>query len=98
MNLSTIDISTDDLVRRSPEIVSSSLDEALLFMSVSTGRYLMLEGTGRDIWDLIDGKRRVGEIVAELGRTYDVEAETCRRDVLAFMKTLSENGMVEIGG
>ena len=91
-------ISTHDIIRRSPEIVSSALDEALLFMNISSGHYLMLEGSGRDIWDLIDGERRVDDIVDEIGRTYDVEAETCRRDVLAFMHALSENGMVEIRG
>lgn len=67
-------------------------------MSVASDSYFMLEGSARDIWDLIDGQRKVGEIVARLTEIYDIDAQACGADVLAFLATLSDNGMIEITG
>jgi len=67
-------------------------------MSVASDSYFMLEGSARDIWDLIDGQRNVGEIVARLTEIYEIDAQACEADVLAFLATLSDNGMIEITG
>ena len=53
---------------------------------------------GSVVWDKIDGKRTVGQIVeSSLERVltdYDVTPEEARRDILAFLGVLREHGMV----
>jgi len=53
---------------------------------------------GSVVWDKIDGKRTVGQIV-ELAvesvlKDYEVTPDELRRDILAFLGDLREHGMV----
>jgi hypothetical protein len=48
-----------------------------------------LNETGAFIWELIDGKRDVEEIISELTKEYDIEASTAEADVMAFIEKMS---------
>lgn len=54
---------------------------------------------GSVVWDKIDGKRTVGQIVEsaleQVLADYDVAPEEARRDILAFLGDLREHGMVD---
>ncbi len=53
---------------------------------------------GSVVWDKIDGKQTVGQIVESaleaVLKEYDVTPEELRRDILAFLGDLREHGMV----
>lgn len=53
---------------------------------------------GSVIWDKIDGRRTVGQIVESALESvlegYDVTPDEARRDILAFLGDLREHGMV----
>lgn len=53
---------------------------------------------GSVVWDKIDGKRTVGQIVESaleaVLKEYDVTPEDLRRDIMAFLGDLREHGMV----
>lgn len=48
-----------------------------------------LNETGAFIWEQIDGKKNVGEIIAALMEEYDIDEKTAFGDVLQFMENLS---------
>jgi hypothetical protein len=50
-----------------------------------------LNATAARVWELIDGRRTVGEIAVELHGEGDVSS-----DVLAFCGALLERGLIEI--
>ena len=54
----------------------------------------VLNEVGTLVWDRIDGKRTVGEILQAVLEAFEVSPEAARRDVLEFIATLRENGMV----
>ena len=54
----------------------------------------VLNEVGSVVWDRIDGKRTVGEILQAVLEAFEVSPEAARRDVLEFIATLRENGMV----
>ncbi|MDT8345202.1 MAG: PqqD family protein [Thermohalobaculum sp.] len=87
---------SSDVPKRMSGVIEAPTDDALLFMNIEVGNYLMLGGTGRSIWELIDGTRSVAEIVAVLVERYDVGEDACRADVAAFVASLIEQKMVEL--
>jgi hypothetical protein len=49
---------------------------------------------GSFVWDRIDGRRTLGDIVQALVEEYEVDPEEARRDVLEFAEDLRAQGMV----
>jgi hypothetical protein len=48
-----------------------------------------LNDTGAFIWEQIDGKKTVGEIIDALTSEYDIDKETAIKDVLEFVSEMS---------
>ena len=48
-----------------------------------------LNETGALIWELIDGKRDVKEIITELTKEYDIDITTAAADVMAFIEKMN---------
>jgi hypothetical protein len=49
-----------------------------------------LNETGAFIWEQIDGKKNVGEIIAALTDEYEIDKEKAEEDVFQFIENLSE--------
>jgi hypothetical protein len=49
-----------------------------------------LNETGAFIWELIDGKRNIGELIAELISEYEISPEEAREDVFEFIEDLKK--------
>ena len=47
-----------------------------------------LNETGAFIWELIDGKRDVEEIIEEMVKEYDIDETTAGEDVLSFLEKM----------
>ena len=48
-----------------------------------------LNETGAFIWELIDGKRNVDELISELTKEYDIDAESAEADVMDFIEKMN---------
>lgn len=89
-------ISADSVVSQIEDIVASDIDDEKVMMSIERGSYYGLDPVGSRVWELIDGPVRVSELIDGLLLKYDVDRETCERDVLAFLEELRENGVVRV--
>lgn len=86
---------TDSLrYHRVADIVSTDMDGERVMMSLEQGAYFGLGGVGGTIWDFLGEPRSLTEIEAQVMAEYDVDAETCRADVAAFLADLERNGLV----
>jgi len=47
-----------------------------------------LNETGAFIWELIDGKRDIESIIAEMVKEYDIDETTACEDVLSFLEKM----------
>lgn len=56
-----------------------------------------LNETGRAIWKLLDGKRTLNQIVAELQEEYDMTQNEIAKDVIGLISELEKKHMVEKG-
>jgi len=67
-------------------------------MSVENGKYYGLDDTGSRIWELIERPVRVSDLIDRLLERFDVDRETCEKDVLKFLSELNDDRIVAVPG
>jgi hypothetical protein len=58
----------------------------------------VLTGIGAFIWELLDGERSLGAVLAVIVEHYDIGAEQAGADLAAFVARLAEAGIAEQRG
>ena len=91
-------ISTESVVSPIEDIVVSDIDDEKVMMSVENGQYYNLDSVGSRVWELIVKPVKVSELIDALLLKYDVDRETCERDVLAFLSELHKDGILQVEG
>lgn len=89
-------IGLETVVRRSEQILWSSAGDDLVALHMDKGVYYGLDPIGRQIWELLDGEMTVGALCDRLVALYDVEAEMCEADTLAFIEPCVRMGLIEV--
>ena len=97
-NHSERSITNDAIVRRSEVLVSTSLGDDVVMMDIDNGAYYGLARVAARIWELLAEPISVRSICETLVNEYDVEPDCCQREVVAFLDSLRQNAIVEIGG
>lgn len=77
-----------------PEIIARRLEkEAVLVMPVK-GKIKVLNDVGARVWELIDGRRTVGEIITLIAQEYEISTDTVSPDIHTFLTQLADRGMI----
>jgi hypothetical protein len=76
--------------------VSSDLGGEVAILDLKAGVYYGLDAVGARIWSLIQEPRTVNEIRDILLEEYEVEPERCEHDLLALLRRLADEGLVEV--
>lgn len=100
MNRPILEMDMDSRVRRSgsDRFVYVEVDDELVFMDVGKGTFYSLKEAGIRCWRLIDGGGlTVGALVQGLREEYEVDEETCRRDLSVLLDELAAVGLVDVG-
>jgi hypothetical protein len=83
-----IEISLDAVYAISEDVVAREIEGELIIVPLVTGigdmedELFTLNETGREIWDRINGRRRLQEVVQELSAEYQAEPGEIEVDVL----------------
>jgi len=65
------------------------------YMLLYPERGLVLNPTAADVLQRCDGERTVGSIVSELAQQYGHEPPAVEREVLEFLQTMADRGLVQ---
>ncbi|HYV96631.1 MAG TPA: lasso peptide biosynthesis PqqD family chaperone [Gemmatimonadaceae bacterium] len=90
------DITPQSIVVASSDQVSSDLAGETVLLSMQTAHYYGLDGVGSRVWELVKEPVRVSDICAAIASEYDVSADTCQADVIAFLRDLAAKNLVEV--
>lgn len=60
------------------------------------GKYFMIKGVGNDIWDMLEDGITVEQIIRKLLSEYDVTEEVCEQEVLKFLNSLEDIGIIGV--
>jgi hypothetical protein len=88
--------------RKSNDIVAREIEGELIIIPIVAGignmenELFALDEIGREIWNRIDGKRSVGEIINDLCVLYDAGRKTIEKDVLGFIKEIASRNIITV--
>jgi hypothetical protein len=89
-------LSPQATVVATPNQSSADLGGETAILDLDGGIYYSVDRVGARIWTLVQEPRTVAEICESLVAQYDVSAEQCYRDVVAFLARLDDVGLVRI--
>ncbi len=95
MNAEQTHIADDAVPVRKTGAVQAEVDGEVILLSPTDFSYFGAAGTGGPVWELIDGERTVGAIVAELESSYDAPEGVIRNETLEFLEALEAAGLLE---
>jgi hypothetical protein len=92
----TQDISFKAVVVACKDQVSCLLGNEAAILHMRSGLYYGLDPVGARVWNLLREPRRVEEILETLVAEYEVDPASCEADLLALLKNLHEEGLIEV--
>ncbi|MGC9357368.1 MAG: PqqD family protein [Anaerolineae bacterium] len=82
-------LTLDDVLEPAPGVVSRESNEELVVVLPREGKFLVLNGTGAEVFRMLDGERSLEDITVALHDQYEaVPFKQIRKDVLAFAKKI----------
>ncbi len=88
-------LSMSSVITRRKNLVEAEVDDEIVALDIDTGSCYGLNKVGRKIWMLISEPRSVGDVCALLAAEYDVDRETCERDVIDLLEELRRENLIE---
>lgn len=89
-------ISLGTIVVAASEQVSTRLDDETVLLELKKGTYYGLNAVGTVIWEMIQQPQSVESLYSAVLNQYNVEPETCKRDVLRLIEEMEAAGLLEI--
>ncbi len=86
----------DDILSVAPGVISRESDGELVVVLPEQGKFVVLNGTGAEVFQLLDGQRSLSEIAVVLSERYEVPLEQAQTDVLALARKLLDRGAVRV--
>ena len=89
-------VSVDSTVVASDGQVSSDFGEEVAILDFKAGVYYGLDDVGARVWQLVQEPKKVREIRNALLEEYEVEPVRCERDLIALLRNLAGEELIEI--
>ena len=83
-------------VKRNNDVFANEIDGEVVMMNIQTGKYYGLDEVGSRIWEMMEYKIQVKNIIEQLQMEYDVSEKQCKTDVLNLLNDLKSNQLIEI--
>ena len=80
----------------SKNVFAQEIDEETIILDSETQEYFSINEIGKVIWSLIEEKKNLAEIKAEMLDMYEVPQEQIEKDVLNFLQALEQKGLIKI--
>jgi coenzyme PQQ biosynthesis protein PqqD len=75
-------------------VISQRADGQTILLRLDNGGYYAIDDVGAAIWELCDGQRDLGDIVAAMVAEFDAPEATIRTDVLEFVQDLRQERLL----
>ena len=79
---------------RSPDVVSTELEDGAVLLNMETRLYYSLNREGLEIWSLLDSTTGPEDLARHLAHAFDVEEDRARVSVSAFLGELERERLV----
>lgn len=76
------------------EHLFSLLSDEAVILSLKNGKYYSLNSVGSSIWGAIQVPAKLSDIEAAILKEYDVDPQTCRREVILFLEKMVAEDLI----
>ena len=88
-------MSLKSILSHSPSVVTRKTGNEYILVPIANNiadmnSVFTLNETGAFIWELIDGKRDLEEIIMELTKEYEIDEATAKEDVMSFVDKMNK--------
>lgn len=83
-------------VKISKNVFFREMEGEAVLLNVQTGVYFGLDSTGTAIWQILEKKSRLDQVLKAMLQDYEIDEDTCRADLLKFVSSLEKNGLLEV--
>ena len=83
------------MVSMKKQLNVTDLSGEKVMVDFETGKYFLVKGVGNDIWDMLNEKISVGDIVTKLLAEYEVTEEECEKSVYEFLEQLKKADIIQ---
>jgi hypothetical protein len=84
----------DSVPKRSPTVVSRLLDQEMVLVHPVQGKVRVLNPVGARVWELVDGRRTLDDIVRVIASEYAVDTSRVQADVDFFCEDLVQRDVL----
>ncbi|MGD8535051.1 MAG: PqqD family protein [Candidatus Aminicenantes bacterium] len=84
----------DTIIYKNERVPWRIIEGEAILVKVDSGEVIHLNEVAAEIWRIIDGKRKISEIIDHIQKDFDVEREQSEKDTLEFIKSLSDINLV----
>ncbi|MCK4726701.1 MAG: PqqD family protein [Anaerolineales bacterium] len=88
------ELNLNSTITRNEDLLSGLVDDEAVIMSIESGSYHVINETGRRIWELLEQPKTVAEICDILSEEFDVDRDTCQKEVLQYIEALRTRQVV----
>ncbi len=85
-----------DVVARSETQISTELEAEVIILNFGDGKYYGLAGVGARVWELLAEPKSISALREVLMQEFEVDAETCARELNQLLQELQSIGLVQI--
>jgi ornithine carbamoyltransferase len=78
-------------------VFAQEVDGEMVLLDMNSENYFGLDAVGTDIWNAMQEKESLQEVLEVLLDQYEVEEDVLKKDLLDFVAKLQESGLVEVG-
>jgi coenzyme PQQ synthesis protein D (PqqD) len=87
-------LSASTIVARKSGLIESEVDREIVALNIESGVCYGLNEVGSRIWSLLANPVPISEVCATLLSEFEVERDTCEREVIDLIEHLLEEGLV----
>lgn len=80
---------------RRDDLAAVDMDGETVMMDLASGAYFGLNGSAGHLWDALATPQSANDLCQCLLTRYEVDTETCQRDVAKFLEQLEGKGLIK---
>lgn len=87
---------TESVIARVPDLMSTPVNEEMVFLNPANDNYVAIDAIGRRIWEVLEHPVRFGDLVDSLVAEFDGGRQQIEGDTAVFVAELQREGMVRV--
>lgn len=89
-------IGAASVITRKSDIVFTSLDDELLAIDSQAGYCYSMNDIAGEVWEMLSEPTTLKALVSRLCDEFEVDGETCRREIGTLLDNFLEAGLIEV--